>query len=112
MNGSRPRYVTPYKKKLWNSLELSHTLIVDNVTVDHTGKYTCTVSSGLMEKSASAFLKVYSRCRNIPTNAFHSEILPFLNAKRPFLTLFAVVFGTISQKLLIKVFATNGSLIH
>uniref|UniRef100_A0AAQ5ZES3 receptor protein-tyrosine kinase n=1 Tax=Amphiprion ocellaris TaxID=80972 RepID=A0AAQ5ZES3_AMPOC len=38
---------------------LSNTLIVENVTVDHTGEFTCTASSGQMEKSASAFLKVY-----------------------------------------------------
>lgn len=58
----RPIYTTPHKKKLWDSLELSNTLIVENVTVDHTGEYTCTASSGLMEKSASALLKVYGRC--------------------------------------------------
>lgn len=102
VNGSRPRYVTPHKEKLWNSLELSQTLIVDNVTVDHTGKYTCAVSSGLMDKSASVSLKVYSRCRNIPTDAFRSTILLFLRAESHFLTLFVVVFGAISQKLLIK----------
>lgn len=58
VNGSK----TPHKKKLWNSLELSNTLIVENVTVDHTGEYTCTASSGQMEKSASTFLKVYGMC--------------------------------------------------
>uniref|UniRef100_A0A7N6B521 receptor protein-tyrosine kinase n=1 Tax=Anabas testudineus TaxID=64144 RepID=A0A7N6B521_ANATE len=57
VNGSK----TPHKKKLWNSLELSNTLIVENVTVDHTGEYTCTASSGQMEKSASTFLKVYEK---------------------------------------------------
>uniref|UniRef100_A0A8C4GSN7 receptor protein-tyrosine kinase n=1 Tax=Dicentrarchus labrax TaxID=13489 RepID=A0A8C4GSN7_DICLA len=57
-----PTHATPHKKKLWNSLEMSNTLVVENVTVDHTGEYTCTASSGLMEKSASAFLKVYGRC--------------------------------------------------
>lgn len=60
MNGCT--HATNHKKKLWNSLELSNTLIVENVTVDHTGEYTCTASSGQMEKSASAFLKVYGRC--------------------------------------------------
>lgn len=50
---------TPHKKKLWNSLELSNTLVVDNVAVDHTGEFTCTASSGLMEKSASASLQVF-----------------------------------------------------
>lgn len=52
---------TPHKKKLWSSLELSNTLIVENVTVEHTGEYTCTASSGQMEKAASAYLKVYGR---------------------------------------------------
>uniref|UniRef100_A0A8C9Z840 receptor protein-tyrosine kinase n=1 Tax=Sander lucioperca TaxID=283035 RepID=A0A8C9Z840_SANLU len=60
---------TPHKKKLWNSLELSNTLIVENVTVDHTGEFTCTASSGQMEKSASAFLKVYEK--------------PFIDMKEP-----------------------------
>uniref|UniRef100_A0AAQ5ZMY5 receptor protein-tyrosine kinase n=1 Tax=Amphiprion ocellaris TaxID=80972 RepID=A0AAQ5ZMY5_AMPOC len=41
------------------NFSLSNTLIVENVTVDHTGEFTCTASSGQMEKSASAFLKVY-----------------------------------------------------
>lgn len=50
---------TPHKTKLWNSLELSNRLVVDNVTVDHTGEFTCTASSGLMEKSAMASLQVF-----------------------------------------------------
>lgn len=62
MNGSRLTHTNPHKKKLWNSLVLSNTLTVENVTVDHTGEYTCTASSGLMEKSASAFLRVFGRC--------------------------------------------------
>ncbi|KAA8589807.1 hypothetical protein FQN60_013172 [Etheostoma spectabile] len=69
VNGSRTSHSTPHKKKLWNSLELSNTLIVENVTVDHTGEYTCTASSGQMEKSASAFLKVYEK--------------PFIDMKEP-----------------------------
>uniref|UniRef100_A0AAQ5Z4Q1 receptor protein-tyrosine kinase n=1 Tax=Amphiprion ocellaris TaxID=80972 RepID=A0AAQ5Z4Q1_AMPOC len=59
VNGSPSSHAVSHKKKLWNSLELSNTLIVENVTVDHTGEFTCTASSGQMEKSASAFLKVY-----------------------------------------------------
>uniref|UniRef100_A0A8C5EGQ3 receptor protein-tyrosine kinase n=1 Tax=Gouania willdenowi TaxID=441366 RepID=A0A8C5EGQ3_GOUWI len=47
-------------KKLWNSLELSNTLIVDNVTLEHTGEFTCSASSGKMEKSVSAFLEVFA----------------------------------------------------
>lgn len=62
VNGSRQTHATPHKKRLLNSLELSNTLIVENVTVDHSGEYTCTASSGQMEKSATAFLKVYGRC--------------------------------------------------
>ncbi|XP_070688229.1 vascular endothelial growth factor receptor 2 isoform X2 [Pempheris klunzingeri] len=61
VNGSRQTHATPHKKRLLNSLELSNTLIVENVTVNHTGEYTCTASSGQMEKSASAFLKVYEK---------------------------------------------------
>uniref|UniRef100_A0A3Q4AUQ2 receptor protein-tyrosine kinase n=1 Tax=Mola mola TaxID=94237 RepID=A0A3Q4AUQ2_MOLML len=81
-------YVTPYKKKLWNSLELSHTLIVDNVTVDHTGKYTCAVSSGLMEKSASAFLKVYKK--------------PFIDIKEPWTKGWEVKVGDPSTVIPVK----------
>lgn len=62
VNGSRPTHTIPHKKKLWNTLELSNTLTVENVTVDHTGEYTCTASSGLMEKSATAYLTVHGRC--------------------------------------------------
>ncbi|XP_039667486.1 vascular endothelial growth factor receptor 2 isoform X2 [Perca fluviatilis] len=69
VNGSKTSHSTPHKKKLWNSLELSNTLIVENVTVDHTGEFTCTASSGKMEKSASAFLKVYEK--------------PFIDMKEP-----------------------------
>uniref|UniRef100_A0A3B5RFK6 receptor protein-tyrosine kinase n=1 Tax=Xiphophorus maculatus TaxID=8083 RepID=A0A3B5RFK6_XIPMA len=52
-------HTVPHKKKLWDSLDLSNTLIVENVTVDHSGDYTCTVSSGQMEKSASAYVTVF-----------------------------------------------------
>lgn len=69
VNGSRLTYATPHKKKLWDSLELSNTLIVENVTVDHTGEYTCTAFSGQMEKKASAFLTVYEK--------------PFIDMKEP-----------------------------
>ncbi|CAK6956104.1 vascular endothelial growth factor receptor 2 [Scomber scombrus] len=60
-NGSRLTHATPHKKKLWASLELSNTLIVENVTVDHRGEYTCTASSGKMEKSKTAHLTVYEK---------------------------------------------------
>ncbi|KAM4574533.1 vascular endothelial growth factor receptor 2 [Fundulus diaphanus] len=52
-------HTVSHKKKLWDSLELSNTLIVENVTVDHSGDFTCTASSGQMEKSASAYLTVF-----------------------------------------------------
>ncbi|XP_016115941.1 vascular endothelial growth factor receptor 2-like [Sinocyclocheilus grahami] len=57
----RSRYESKsYKKKLWNSLELSNTLVVENVTVNDTGEYICTASSGQMQKIARAALIVYS----------------------------------------------------
>ncbi|XP_015241062.1 PREDICTED: vascular endothelial growth factor receptor 2 [Cyprinodon variegatus] len=52
-------HTIPHKKKLWDSLELSNMLIVENVTVDHSGDFTCTASSGQMEKRASAHLTVF-----------------------------------------------------
>uniref|UniRef100_A0A672KSS6 receptor protein-tyrosine kinase n=1 Tax=Sinocyclocheilus grahami TaxID=75366 RepID=A0A672KSS6_SINGR len=59
----RSRYESKsYKKKLWNSLELSNTLVVENVTVNDTGEYICTASSGQMQKIARAALIVYSMC--------------------------------------------------
>nr|XP_020499442.1 vascular endothelial growth factor receptor 2 isoform X1 [Labrus bergylta] len=79
VNGSRPTHTIPHKKKLWNSLELSNTLIVENVTVDHTGEYTCTASSGKMEKSATAYLKVYEK--------------PFIDMKEPWMKVLEVNVG-------------------
>ncbi|KAM7410380.1 hypothetical protein PAMA_001699 [Pampus argenteus] len=79
VNGSRPSHMTPHKKKLWDSLELSNTLIVENVTVDHTGEYTCTASSGQMEKSASVSLKVYEK--------------PFIDMKEPWTKVWEVNVG-------------------
>ncbi|CAJ1059988.1 vascular endothelial growth factor receptor 2 isoform X3 [Xyrichtys novacula] len=61
VNSSRPTHAVPHKKKLWNSLELSNTLIIENVTMDHAGVYTCTASSGKMEKSASVKLEVHEK---------------------------------------------------
>ncbi|XP_013889993.1 vascular endothelial growth factor receptor 2, partial [Austrofundulus limnaeus] len=68
-NGLRLSHTVSQKKKLWNSLELSNTLIVENVTVNHTGEFTCVASSGQMEKRASAYLKVYEK--------------PFIDIKEP-----------------------------
>ncbi|XP_049573762.1 vascular endothelial growth factor receptor 2 isoform X1 [Syngnathus scovelli] len=81
-NGSRAAHMTPYKKKLWDSLELSNTLVVDNVTVEHTGEYTCTASSGAMEKSVTAFLKVYEK--------------PFIDIKEPWTKVWEVNMGGLS----------------
>lgn len=79
VNGSRPIHTTPHKRKLWNSLELSNTLTMENVTVDHTGEYTCTASSGQMEKSASALLKVFEK--------------PFIDMKEPWSKVWEVNVG-------------------
>ncbi|CAL8394781.1 unnamed protein product [Boreogadus saida] len=78
-NGSEDFHKKANKVRLWNSLELSNTLTVDNVTVDHTGEYTCTASSGQMEKSASAFLKVYEK--------------PFIELKDPRANLIELTVG-------------------
>ncbi|XP_041696266.2 vascular endothelial growth factor receptor 2 [Coregonus clupeaformis] len=61
VNGSVRAYTTSHKKKLWNHLELSNKLIVENVTVNYTGEYKCTASSGQMVKSASTSLMVYEK---------------------------------------------------
>ncbi|XP_017311905.1 vascular endothelial growth factor receptor 2 isoform X1 [Ictalurus punctatus] len=59
---TRRHYETKsYKKKLWNSLELSNTLILDNVTINDTGEYVCTASSSKMVKTNSASLIVYEK---------------------------------------------------
>ncbi|KAM9763174.1 vascular endothelial growth factor receptor 2 isoform 1-T1 [Menidia menidia] len=60
-SGWRQSHTVSHKKKLWKSLELSNTVIVDSVTMDHNGEFTCTASSGKMEKSATASLKVYEK---------------------------------------------------
>ncbi|XP_071342988.1 vascular endothelial growth factor receptor 2 isoform X2 [Trachinotus anak] len=86
VNGST--HATPHKKKLWNSLELSNTLIVENVTVDHSGEYTCTASSGQMEKSASAVLKVYEK--------------PFIDMKEPWMKVWEVNVGDQTTQIPVK----------
>lgn len=73
VNRSRPPHTIPHKKKLWNSLELSNTLIVENVTVAHGGEFICSASSGQMEKSASAFLTVYGGCSENKTPVMLAE---------------------------------------
>ncbi|XP_052441858.1 vascular endothelial growth factor receptor 2 isoform X1 [Carassius gibelio] len=79
VNSSMPRtrYETrSYKKKLWNSLELSNTLIVENVTVNDTGEYICTASSGQMQKIARAALIVYEK----PFIALNDQMLQTVEA--------------------------------
>uniref|UniRef100_A0A673NJM9 receptor protein-tyrosine kinase n=1 Tax=Sinocyclocheilus rhinocerous TaxID=307959 RepID=A0A673NJM9_9TELE len=51
-------------RKLWNSLELSNTLIVENVTVNDTGEYICTASSGQMQKIGIIHPKMKSLYKN------------------------------------------------
>ncbi|XP_047443321.1 vascular endothelial growth factor receptor 2 [Mugil cephalus] len=77
--GFRPSHAVSHKKKLWNSLELSNTLTVENVTVDHTGEFICTASSGKMQMSKSAKLKVYEK--------------PFIEIKEPWMKVWEVTVG-------------------
>ncbi|XP_024114848.1 vascular endothelial growth factor receptor 2 isoform X1 [Oryzias melastigma] len=76
---SRTLHTVPHKKKLWNSLELSNTLIVENVTAEHSGEFFCTASSGQMDASASAYVKVYEK--------------PFIEMKEPWPKLWEVTVG-------------------
>ncbi|KAK7889606.1 hypothetical protein WMY93_025166 [Mugilogobius chulae] len=78
-NASKLVHTTPHKKKLWNSLELSNTLTVENVSVEHSGDYTCSASSGLMEKTATASLTVYEK--------------PFIDMKGPWTSVWEVNVG-------------------
>ncbi|XP_058495150.1 vascular endothelial growth factor receptor 2 isoform X1 [Solea solea] len=66
---SRNYSTSPQKIKLWNSQKLLNTLKVENVTVDHSGEYTCSASSGHMVKSATVSLKVFEK--------------PFIDIKEP-----------------------------
>uniref|UniRef100_A0A671LYU3 receptor protein-tyrosine kinase n=1 Tax=Sinocyclocheilus anshuiensis TaxID=1608454 RepID=A0A671LYU3_9TELE len=63
-------------RKLWNSLELSNTLIVENVTVNDTGEYICTASSGQMQKIGRAALIVYEK----PFIALNDQMLQTVEA--------------------------------
>uniref|UniRef100_A0A673M618 receptor protein-tyrosine kinase n=1 Tax=Sinocyclocheilus rhinocerous TaxID=307959 RepID=A0A673M618_9TELE len=65
-----------FRKKLWNSLELSNTLVVENVTVNDTGEYICTASSGQMQKIARAALIVYEK----PFIALNDQMLQTVEA--------------------------------
>ncbi|KAJ8277103.1 hypothetical protein GJAV_G00071510 [Gymnothorax javanicus] len=50
-----------YKRKLWDSLVLSSSLILENVSLSDTGDYICSASSGQMTKSSRATLVVYEK---------------------------------------------------
>ncbi|TRY94944.1 hypothetical protein DNTS_013094 [Danionella cerebrum] len=89
---SRSRYETKsFKKKLWNSLELSNTIIVENVTLNDTGDYICTASSGQMQKIARASLTVYEK----PFIALSDQMWQTVEAKA----------GDDEAKILVKYFA-------
>ncbi|XP_076873231.1 vascular endothelial growth factor receptor 2 [Brachyhypopomus gauderio] len=60
-NRSRHYETRSNKKKLWNSLEMSSLLLIENVTTSDTGEYICTASSGHMIKTARASLVVYEK---------------------------------------------------
>ncbi|XP_015201463.1 vascular endothelial growth factor receptor 2 isoform X1 [Lepisosteus oculatus] len=53
--------IKPYKKKLRDCLELSSTLIIEHVTLNDTGEYICTASSGAMKKTERVSLIVYEK---------------------------------------------------
>ncbi|XP_041912895.1 vascular endothelial growth factor receptor 2 isoform X1 [Alosa sapidissima] len=62
MNSSLSRAkLQSHKKKLWNSLELSNTFTIENITMDDAGKYVCTASSGGMTKTSSVTVTVYEK---------------------------------------------------
>ncbi|XP_056132265.1 vascular endothelial growth factor receptor 2 isoform X3 [Lampris incognitus] len=89
VSGLGAPHTVSHKRKLWNSLELSNMLIVENVTVNHAGEYTCTASSGQMEKSATAFLQVYEK--------------PFIEVKEPWMKVLEVNVGDQTSEYLIPV---------
>lgn len=60
MNSSMSRAkLQSYKKKLWNSLELSNTFTIENVTAEDDGEYICTASSGGMTKTSRVSVTVF-----------------------------------------------------
>ncbi|KAJ3599918.1 hypothetical protein NHX12_033872 [Muraenolepis orangiensis] len=88
-NGSDDFHTSARKLKLWNSLELSSTLTVENVTVEHGGVYTCSANSGQMEKSASTFLKVHEK--------------PFIELKGPLADVIELTVGDHTTEPLIPI---------
>ncbi|XP_051501062.1 vascular endothelial growth factor receptor 2-like isoform X1 [Myxocyprinus asiaticus] len=94
VNSSTPRSrydIKSNKKKLWNSLELSNSLIVQNVTINDTGEYICTASSGQMQKTAHASLIVYEK----PFIALNDQLLQTVEA----------TVGQEEAKILVKYYA-------
>ncbi|XP_066575995.1 vascular endothelial growth factor receptor 2 isoform X2 [Amia ocellicauda] len=53
--------IKPHKNKFVDYLELSSTLIIENVKLNDNGEYICTASSGRMEKTGSVILTVYEK---------------------------------------------------
>ncbi|XP_034036391.1 vascular endothelial growth factor receptor 2 isoform X2 [Thalassophryne amazonica] len=87
VNGSGMSTVS-HKKRLFNTLELSSTLIVENLTVNHTGEYTCTAFSGKMDKTTSVFLTVYE---------------PFIEVMEPWMSVLEVNVGNPTSNTVIPV---------
>uniref|UniRef100_A0A8C1ZGE0 receptor protein-tyrosine kinase n=1 Tax=Cyprinus carpio TaxID=7962 RepID=A0A8C1ZGE0_CYPCA len=65
-----------FHKNIVHFSELSNTLIVKNVTVNDTGEYICTASSGQMQKIARAVLIVYEK----PFIALNDQMLQTVEA--------------------------------
>ncbi|XP_023679444.1 vascular endothelial growth factor receptor 2 isoform X2 [Paramormyrops kingsleyae] len=53
--------IRPHKKRMMSSLELSNMLVLENVTLNHTGEYTCSAYSGQMVKNSTASVMVYEK---------------------------------------------------
>ncbi|XP_027001975.2 vascular endothelial growth factor receptor 2 [Tachysurus fulvidraco] len=76
---TRRRYETkPHKRKLFDSLELTNTLILENVTINDTGEYVCTASSSKMVKSSHASLVVYEK----PFLVLHDQSFQTVDVKQ------------------------------
>ncbi|TSN30195.1 Vascular endothelial growth factor receptor 2 [Bagarius yarrelli] len=76
---TRRHYETkPHKKKLFDSLELTNTLILENVTVNDTGEYLCIASSSKMAKSSHASLIVYEK----PFLVLHDQSFQTMDVKK------------------------------
>ncbi|KAK3542298.1 hypothetical protein QTP86_021960, partial [Hemibagrus guttatus] len=74
----RPYKTKPHKRKLFDSLELTNTLILENVTINDTGEYVCTASSSKMVKSSHTSLIVYEK----PFLVLHDQSFQTLDVKK------------------------------